>query len=151
MNRKGTMATKQLMILLIGVIFVALCATAFQLFFVDMATTYQVEFDDSNMNFTFMNSSHIENLQSTTQTLESGLNTNVSGDFGFGGGGFFDSSWYLISTPIKAVYDSLALTKDMINGAIAGLIGVPVYIVSGLISIIAIVMVLIVLGWIFNR
>ena len=151
MNKKGTMATNNLKILLIGVIFVALSATAFQLFFVDMVTTYQVDFGDENMNFTFMNSSHIENLQSTTQTLESGLNTNVSGDFGFGGGGFFDSSWYLISTPIKAVYDSLALTKDMISGAVAGLIGIPTYIVDGLIAIIAIVMVLIILGWIFNR
>jgi hypothetical protein len=158
-KREDKMAdkTSKLIALVTGVIFITLCATGIQMFFVDITSNYNVNSSGGGVNMSLFNSSSYSGLEEATEELEStfGEEGGVDSTFSTGGGSWFDTTWNRLRNSLKAMYSSIGITTAMVGGAsegIAGATGSDVgWLTGGLVIIITISVLLLIIGWWMNR
>ncbi len=146
------MNTKTIIILVTGLIFVAMAATGFQIFFVGMMNEYDVSYTEGDVDWGAFNSSSYEGLKNTTETLENELNKTLNpGETDVTNTNFFDTTWNSLKTAVASVYYALGISSDMIQGFSTGIFGVlgvsGGWIIGGLIAIVSVTIILIIIGW----
>ena len=145
--------TSVLIMVATGLIFIALIATGYQIFFVSLLGNYDVAYGDDDMNWSLFNTSSYSSLEETTKELEDKFGESVEQPSGYIN--WFDTTWNTVKTAVTSLYNSLGISVYMIQGAGQGILssaGVSTdWIVSGLVAIVSLTLILLIIGWWMNR
>jgi len=145
--------TDKLIKLGVGLILIALCATAIQIYFIDFMTEYDVDYNETGLLWGNFNttSEGYDNLSESIETLEDELgkerDTGTLSDVV----NFFDITWNSVKTAVETMSSSIGMSIGMVGSAGDAIPGVDGWLVGGLVAIIILIIVFSILGWWMNR
>ena len=144
--------TRNMVVLISGIILVALAMQGMQLFFVDMVTNYNVDQSFAE-NFSYLNSTSFEKLQNASAEIEEALGSDEEPATGLASfTNFFDTSWSVLWNGLKSLSITTGMNTEMIQGAGQGALGVEAgWITGGLIILVTLVILIWLVGWGLNR